>query len=95
MRESDSVEKRLNVRTIERLQARPQPSEALELRAWYAERPWWAVGAATGAGLLLGAQGRRLAESRLVGTLVATLGGVAMRLVSDAFQRWLEARRER
>ena len=68
---------------------------AIQLRSVVSERPWWMVAAATGAGLVLGARSRRLAESRVVEMFFATLGGVAVRVVTTAMIEWIEAQRRR
>lgn len=76
-------------------ESRSESSAALQLRSMVDDQPWVMVGAAAGAGLVLGSQSRRLAQSRTWEMLLATLGGVAVRLATGALAQWLEAQRER
>jgi ElaB/YqjD/DUF883 family membrane-anchored ribosome-binding protein len=75
--------------------AKREPGTAIQLSSMVDERPWWMLAAAAGAGLVLGAQSRRLAQSRVAEMLLATLGGVAVRVATGALAQWLEAQRER
>jgi hypothetical protein len=68
----------------------PEPGVALQHAV--ADRPWLMLGAATGAGLTLGLQSRRLAESRAVGMFFATLSGIAIRVATNALVEWLQSR---
>lgn len=71
---------------------KPATKEAgVALQRAISERPWLIVGAATGAGLALGLQSRRLVESQAVATVFATLGGIAMRAATNALVAWLQS----
>ena len=78
----------------QRRRAHSAPEPGVALQRAVADRPWLMLGAATGAGLTLGLQSRRLADSRAVGMFLATVSGIAIRVATNALVEWLQSARQ-
>jgi hypothetical protein len=74
---------------------RPTSEPAVALQRAVSDQPWLMMGAATGAGLTLGLQSRRLAQSHAVGMFLATIGGIAVRVATNALVEWLQMQQQR